>query len=54
MSATPDSTLANPEQLIAELERQLAEPEADYYAAFVIDPDGHRLEAVFQQKNVPG
>jgi hypothetical protein len=26
----------------------------DYYAAFVIDPDGHRLKAVFQQKNVPG
>jgi catechol 2,3-dioxygenase-like lactoylglutathione lyase family enzyme len=23
----------------------------DYYAAFVIDPDGHRIEAVFQQKN---
>ena len=51
---TPDSTLANPEQLVADLERQLAEREADYYATFVIDPDGHRLEAVFQQKNVPG
>jgi hypothetical protein len=25
MSATPDSTLANPEQLIADLRRQLAE-----------------------------
>ncbi|TMJ41600.1 MAG: hypothetical protein E6G90_19900, partial [Alphaproteobacteria bacterium] len=25
----------------------------DYYAAFVIDPDGHRIEAVFQKKNVP-
>jgi catechol 2,3-dioxygenase-like lactoylglutathione lyase family enzyme len=25
----------------------------DYYAAFVIDPDGHRIEAVYQQKNVP-
>ena len=25
MSATPDSTLANPEQRIADLERQLAE-----------------------------
>jgi catechol 2,3-dioxygenase-like lactoylglutathione lyase family enzyme len=23
----------------------------DYYAAFVIDPDGHRIEAVFQEKN---
>ena len=28
MSATPDSTLANPEQLIADLQRQLAESEA--------------------------
>jgi catechol 2,3-dioxygenase-like lactoylglutathione lyase family enzyme len=27
---------------------------SDYYAAFVIDPDGYRLEAVYQQKNVPG
>jgi hypothetical protein len=25
MSATPDSTLANPEQLITDLQRQLAE-----------------------------
>jgi hypothetical protein len=29
MSATPDSTLANPEQLIADLRRQLAEREAE-------------------------
>jgi hypothetical protein len=29
MSATPDSTLANPEQLIADLQRQLAEREAE-------------------------
>ena len=29
MSATPDSTLANPEQLIAELQHQLAEREAE-------------------------
>src|SRR5215813_4151447 len=29
MSATPDSTLANPEQLIADLHRQLAEHEAE-------------------------
>jgi len=29
MSATPDSTLANPEQLIADLERQLAECRAE-------------------------
>ena len=28
MSATPDSTLADPEQLIADLQRQLAEREA--------------------------
>jgi hypothetical protein len=28
MSATPDSTLANPEQLIADLKRQLAECQA--------------------------
>jgi two-component system NtrC family sensor kinase len=29
MSATPDSTLANPEQFIADLQRQLAEREAE-------------------------
>ena len=29
MSATPDSTLANPEQLIADLQRQLAERETE-------------------------
>ena len=29
MSATPDSTLANPEQRIADLERQLAECRAE-------------------------
>ncbi|HEY2530069.1 MAG TPA: hypothetical protein VGJ20_19400 [Xanthobacteraceae bacterium] len=29
MSATPDSTLANPEQLIADLHRQLAECKAE-------------------------
>src|SRR5215471_14906488 len=29
MSATPDSTLANPEQRIADLERQLAECQSD-------------------------
>jgi hypothetical protein len=29
MSATPDSTLANPEQLIADLQRQLVEREAE-------------------------
>ena len=29
MSATPDSTLANPEQLIADLQRRLAECEAE-------------------------
>ena len=29
MSATPDSTLANPEQRIADLERQLAEYKAE-------------------------
>ena len=29
MSATPDSTLANPEQLITDLQRQLAEREAE-------------------------
>src|SRR5215471_13008916 len=29
MSATPDSTLANPEQRIADLERRLAESRAD-------------------------
>ena len=29
MSATPDSTLANPEQRIADLERQLAERTAE-------------------------
>ena len=29
MSATPDSTLTNPQQLIADLERQLAEREAE-------------------------
>src|SRR5215471_9337745 len=29
MSATPDSTLANPEQRIADLERRLAECQAD-------------------------
>jgi hypothetical protein len=29
MSATPDSTLANPEQLIADLRRRLAEREAE-------------------------
>jgi hypothetical protein len=29
MSATPDSTLANPEQRIADLERQLAERQAE-------------------------
>ena len=29
MSATPDSTLANPEQRIADLERQLAESNAE-------------------------
>ena len=29
MSATPDSTLANPEQLIADLQRQLAEREVE-------------------------
>src|SRR5215471_435318 len=29
MSVTPDSTLANPEQLIADLQRQLAEREAE-------------------------
>jgi hypothetical protein len=29
MSATPDSTLANPEQLIADLERQLAKCKAE-------------------------
>jgi hypothetical protein len=29
MSATPDSTLANPEQLIADLQRQLAECKAE-------------------------
>ena len=30
MSATPDSTLANPEQLITDLQRQLAEREAEF------------------------
>jgi hypothetical protein len=29
MSATPDSTLANPEHLIADLQRQLAESRAE-------------------------
>ena len=29
MSATPDGTLANPEQLIADLQRQLAECKAE-------------------------
>ena len=29
MSATPDSTLANPEERIGDLERQLAEREAE-------------------------
>jgi len=29
MSATPDSTLANPEQLISNLQRKLAEREAE-------------------------
>jgi hypothetical protein len=29
MSATPDSTLTNPEQLIADLQRQLAECKAE-------------------------
>ena len=29
MSATPDNTLANPDQRIADLERQLAEREAE-------------------------
>ena len=29
MSATPDSTLANPEQIIADLQRQLAECRAE-------------------------
>src|SRR5215469_4257303 len=29
MSATPDSTLANPEQLIADLQRKLSEREAE-------------------------
>ena len=29
MSATPDSTLAHPEQLIADLQRQLAEREVE-------------------------
>jgi catechol 2,3-dioxygenase-like lactoylglutathione lyase family enzyme len=24
----------------------------DYYAAFVVDPDGYRIEAVFQQRNI--
>ena len=33
MSATPDSTLANPEQRIADLERQLAERKAERDAA---------------------
>ena len=32
MSATPDSTLADPEQRIADLERQLAEREAEQTA----------------------
>lgn len=27
---------------------------SDYYAAFVIDPDGYPLEVVCQEKNVPG
>src|SRR6516164_6312081 len=34
MSATPDSTLANPEQLIADLQRQLAECKAERDEAF--------------------
>src|SRR5215472_7961041 len=34
MSATPDSTLANPEQRIADLERQLAECRAERDEAF--------------------
>ena len=33
MSATPDSTLANPEQLIADLQRQLSEREAELAVA---------------------
>ncbi len=33
MSATPDSTLADPEQLIADLQRQLAERTAERDAA---------------------
>src|SRR6516164_8100244 len=33
MAATPDSTLANPEQLIADLQRQLAERTAERDAA---------------------
>jgi class 3 adenylate cyclase len=33
MSATPDSTLANPEQVIADLQRQLVEREAELAAA---------------------
>ena len=31
MSATPDSTLVNPEQLVADLQRQLAECRAELY-----------------------
>ena len=34
MSATPDSTLANPEQLLADLRRQLAECKAERDEAF--------------------
>ena len=34
MSATPDSRLANPEQLIADLQRQLAECKAERDEAF--------------------
>jgi hypothetical protein len=34
MSATPDNTLADPEQLIADLRRRLAEHEAELTQAF--------------------
>ena len=44
MSATPDSTLANPEQLIVDLQRQLAEREAE-----LAECKAERDEALAQQ-----
>jgi hypothetical protein len=39
MSATPDSTLSNPEQLIADLQRQLAERTAERDAGLERETD---------------